>query len=141
LGTSRTSMVGRPLIALNAEHFAREGELRSAVIRINEHAEGISLERGEPDEKELTSHILDGVIAITQKLANAKARLTWVTSGYGWIGLIAPIAIASPGYFTGNMSLGGLMMVVGGFNQVQNSLRWFIDNFSLIAEWQAVLHR
>jgi putative ATP-binding cassette transporter len=141
LGTFLTYMVGRPLIALNAEHFAREGELRSAVIRINEHAEGISLERGEPDERDLTSHIVDGVIAITQKLANAKARLTWVTSGYGWIGLIAPIAIASPGYFTGNMSLGGLMMVVGGFNQVQNSLRWFIDNFPLIAEWQAGLQR
>ncbi len=33
------------------------------------------------------------------------------------------------------------MMAVGAFNQVQSSLRWFIDNFSAIADWRATLLR
>jgi putative ATP-binding cassette transporter len=39
------------------------------------------------------------------------------------------------------MSFGGLMMTVGAFNQVQQSLRWFVDNFSSIADWRATLLR
>jgi len=30
---------------------------------------------------------------------------------------------------------------VGAFNQVQQSLRWFVDNFSTIADWRATLLR
>ena len=33
------------------------------------------------------------------------------------------------------------MVVVGAFNQVQTSLRWFVDNFSSIADWRATLLR
>jgi putative ATP-binding cassette transporter len=39
------------------------------------------------------------------------------------------------------MSLGGLMMAVGAFNQVQQALRWFVDNFTTIADWRATLLR
>jgi putative ATP-binding cassette transporter len=67
--------------------------------------------------------------------------LTWVTAGYGWITIVAPILIAAPVYFTGNLSFGGLMMAVGAFNQVQNSLQWFVENFSAIADWRATLLR
>ena len=31
------------------------------------------------------------------------------------------------------------MMAVGAFNQVQLSLRWYVDNFSSIADWRATL--
>ena len=44
-------------------------------------------------------------------------------------------------YFAGNLSFGGLMMAAGAFNQVQSSLRWFVDNFSTIADWRATLLR
>ena len=33
------------------------------------------------------------------------------------------------------------MVVVGAFNQVNQSLRWFVDNFALLAEWRAALFR
>jgi len=33
------------------------------------------------------------------------------------------------------------MMVVGAFNQVQQALRWFVDNYARIADWRASLHR
>ena len=49
--------------------------------------------------------------------------------------------MAAPGYFAGRLSFGELMMVVGAFNQVQQSLRWFVDNTSAIADWRATLLR
>ena len=68
-------------------------------------------------------------------------RLTFVTAGYGWFTIIAPILVAAPAYFRSGMSFGELMMIVGAFNQVQGALRWFVDNFSSIADWRATLLR
>ena len=68
-------------------------------------------------------------------------NLTWVTAGYGWFTLVAPILVAAPLYFAGNLTFGGLMLASGAFMQVQSSLRWFVDNFSTIADWRATLLR
>jgi putative ATP-binding cassette transporter len=133
--------IGRPLIGIGVERYAREADLRFAMVQVNENANGIVLNAGEPDEKQRLDDELARVIDITRRFVNALARLTWVTAGYGWIGLVAPIVIAAPAYFGGTLSFGELMMVVGAFNQVQNSLRWFVDNFSSIADWRATLAR
>ncbi len=69
------------------------------------------------------------------------ANLTWVTAGFGWVTMVAPILVAAPLYFSGKVSFGGLMMAAGAFTQAQSSLRWFIDNFSVIADWRATLLR
>ncbi len=55
--------------------------------------------------------------------------------------LVAPILVAAPLYFAGNLTFGGLMLASGAFMQVQSSLRWFVDNFSTIADWRATLLR
>src|SRR5262249_52544205 len=39
------------------------------------------------------------------------------------------------------MTFGQLMVVVGAFNQVQTCLRWFVDNFSILADWRATRRR
>jgi vitamin B12/bleomycin/antimicrobial peptide transport system ATP-binding/permease protein len=133
--------VGRPLVALNAERYAREADLRFALVRVNEHADGIALYGGEDDERRLLDEPVARVVTIMARLAGALARLTWITSGYGWLALVVPIVVAAPGYFDGELSFGALMMVVGAFNQVQSSLRWFVDNLAQIADWRATLLR
>jgi vitamin B12/bleomycin/antimicrobial peptide transport system ATP-binding/permease protein len=133
--------VGRPLIPLNAERYAREADLRIALVRVNEHADGIVLHGGEADERRLLNEPVHDVITLMVRLAGGLARLTWITSGYGWLALVVPIVVAAPGYFNGDLSFGTLMMVVGAFNQVQSSLRWFVDNLAQIADWRATLLR
>lgn len=133
--------VGRPLIGIGVERYAREADLRFAMVQVNENANGIVLNAGEADEKRRLDDELGRVVEVMRRFVNSLARLTWVTAGYGWIGLVAPIVIAAPAYFGGTLSFGELMMVVGAFNQVQNSLRWFVDNFSSIADWRATLAR
>ncbi len=133
--------VGRPLIRLNAERYAREADLRVALVRVNEHANGIAIHSGEKDEKDYLRRELDQVIAMMRRLVTAATRLAWVTAGYGWFAIVAPFVVAAPGFFSGDLSLGGLMVAVGAFNQVQQALRWFIDNFGVIADWRATLLR
>ncbi|MBX6321586.1 MAG: ABC transporter ATP-binding protein/permease [Rhodospirillaceae bacterium] len=141
IGSALTRIVGRPLIRLNAERYAREADFRFALVRLNESAEGVALYGGEGDERRLLGAALDRVLRVMLQLAAGLARLTWVTSGYGWLALVAPVIVASPGYFMGTMTLGGLMMVVGAFYQVQQALRWYVDNFPRIADWRATLLR
>ena len=133
--------IGRPLIPLNAERYQRESDLRFALVRVNEHADGIALHGGEDDERRLLDEPVNRVMTMMVSIAGGIARLTWITSGYGWLAIVAPIIVAAPGYFDGELSFGALMMVVGAFNQVQSSLRWFVDNLAQIADWRATILR
>lgn len=133
--------VGRPLIDLNAERYAREADFRVALIRVAERSEAIVLYQGESDERSHLDQTFHKVQSLARQLASGIVSLTWVTSGHGWLAMAAPFVIASPGYFGGQLTLGSLMIAVGAFNQVQYALRWFVDNFSKIADWRATLLR
>ncbi|MFL5258362.1 MAG: ABC transporter ATP-binding protein/permease [Hyphomicrobiales bacterium] len=140
-GSWLTWWIGRSLVGMNTRRYQRESELRFALVQANQQAESIAQHRGEQAERERLNIDLSNVLVVMREIVGATARLTWVTAGYGWIALVAPIVIASPVYFIGKLSFGELMMVVGGFYQVNNSLRWFVDNFALLADWRATLLR
>ena len=133
--------VGRSLIDLNAERYAREAQFRFALVRLNEEIEGVTLDGGEADEKERLDWILRSIVQVFEQIIVATTWLTGVTAGFGWLAIVAPILIAAPAYFFGAMTFGKLMMVVGAFNQVQQALGWFANNFSSIADWRATLLR
>jgi putative ATP-binding cassette transporter len=133
--------VGRSLIDRNAQRYAREADMRFSLVRVNEHIDAIALSAGEADEERRIEIDLAAVLAASGRLVTGLTNLTWITAGYGWFTLVAPILVAAPLYFAGNISFGGLMMASGAFIQVQSSLRWFVDNFSTIADWRATLLR
>ncbi|MDP1749129.1 MAG: ABC transporter ATP-binding protein/permease [Reyranella sp.] len=140
-GSGLTWLVGRPLIALNAERYAREAEFRFALVRVNESGESIALHGGEEDEHRHLGGSLEAVIDTMRRISSSLAHLTWITAGTGWLSLVVPILVAAPAYFGGTLSLGGLIMVAGAFSQVQWAMRWFVDNFSRLADWRATIHR
>src|SRR5580700_3934708 len=140
-GSLMSYWVGRGLIGRSAERYAREADLRFSLVRVNEHVDDISLAEGEADEKRRIQLHLKNVLSATRRIVRGHANLTWVTAGFGWVTIVAPILIAAPLYFSGKVSFGGLMMAAGAFSQTQSSLRWFIDNFSAIADWRANLLR
>src|SRR5580692_4442700 len=133
--------VGGAFLGGSAERYAREADLRFSLVRVNEHVDDIALAEGEADEKRRIQLHLKNVLSATRRIVRGHANLTWVTDGFGWVTIVAPILIAAPLYFSGKVSFGGLMMAAGAFSQTQSSLRWFIDNFSVIADWRATLLR
>jgi putative ATP-binding cassette transporter len=140
-GSLLSYWIGRSLIGRNAARYAREADLRFSLVRVNEHVDDISLAQGEADERRRIELNLGRVLAATRRIVIGETNLTWITAGFGWVTLVAPILVAAPLYFTGKISFGGLMMAAGAFTQAQSSLRWFIDNFSVIADWRATLLR
>jgi putative ATP-binding cassette transporter len=141
MGSGLTWLVGRPLIALNGERYAREAEFRFALVRVNESGESIALQGGERDEQRHLEAALAAVVDTMRRISSSLAHLTWITSGTGWLSLVVPILVAAPAYFGGSLTLGGLIMVAGAFTQVQGAMRWFVDNFSRLADWRAAVHR
>ncbi|HET7133915.1 MAG TPA: ABC transporter ATP-binding protein/permease [Gammaproteobacteria bacterium] len=141
LGSLLSYAVGRILVRRNADRYAREAELRVALVRISEHVEGIALAEGEIDEQRRGEQHLSNLIIALRRLVRGLTDLTWVTAGFGWIAGIVPILIAAPLYFGNRTSFGGMMMAAAAFTQAENALRWFVDNFSAIADWRATLLR
>ena len=99
------------------------------------------IDGGEADEKERLDWILRGVVQVFEQIIVATTWLTSLTAGFGWLAIVAPILVAAPSYFYGDMTFGKLMMIIGAFNQVQQALGWFANNFSGIADWRATLLR
>src|SRR5215469_981966 len=140
-GSLLSYWVGGSLIGRNAERYAREGDLRFALVRVNEHLDGITLAGGEEGERRRLETSLQGVLKATQRLVTGLTNLTWITAGFGWVLLVAPILVAAPLYFAGMLSFGGMMQAAAAFTTAQASLRWFVDNFPNIADWRATLLR
>lgn len=141
VGSLLSYWVGRSLIGRNSDRYAREADLRFALVRINEHLDGISLANGEADEKRRVEATLADVLTAMRRLVRGLTNLTWVTASFGWFTTVAPILVAAPLFFSGKISFGGLMAAAAAFTQAQSSLRWFVDNFSIIADWRATLLR
>jgi putative ATP-binding cassette transporter len=126
----------------NAQRYQRESELRAALMRTNDHfvASRVYGRALEVAGRKILDR-LNRVLGAMWRLVFGLTNLTWITAGYGWLMLVTPILVAAPAYFSGTLTFGGLMMAVGAFNQVQLSLRWYVDNFSSIADWRATLLR
>ena len=65
-------------------------------MRLNEHIDAVSLYGGEEDENQRLTAQLKNVLHVMWRIVNASTRLTWVTAGYGWFTIIAPIMSRLP---------------------------------------------
>ena len=125
--------VGRPLLQLNSERYAQEAELRFALVRLNEHIDSVALSGGEADEKRRLNKELQDVLDIMRRIIGASTRLTWITAGYGWFTIIAPILVAFPGWpFWGHSSVCKKLYVKGA--PLSHPARQSEPNPSLLAE-------
>ncbi|MEQ1944011.1 SbmA/BacA-like family transporter [Mesorhizobium sp. VNQ89] len=134
-------LLARPLVKLNADHYAREAELRVSLVEASRTIEQITVAQGEAATRAAFERKLAAALLTVRQIMTAAIRLLWFTAGYGWVTVVAPIVIASPVYFMGDLTFGGLMMAAAAFTQVHSSLRWFVDNIGAIADWRATLLR
>jgi putative ATP-binding cassette transporter len=141
IGTGVTYLVGRPMIMANILQNKAEADYRFALMRLRENSEGVALIRGEADERKGLAGFFGQVYAATKHLMQTQRRLMWLTSAYGMVGMVYPTLVASPLYFAGTMTLGGLMQTGAAFGQVQSGLNWFVDNFPRLAEWRSHITR
>lgn len=140
-GTYVTHLVGRKLVQLNFIQQRYEADFRFAMIRLRESAENVAFYRGEAQEgmvfKERFKLLMDNF----WKLVNKQKQLVWLNSGYSQIAIIFPFVAAMNRYLSKEFTLGSLMQVASAFGRVQDSLSYFVDMYSSLAQWQAVVMR
>lgn len=140
-GTWITHVVGKKLVELNYVQQRYEADFRFSMIRMREAAESVAFYNGEEREGLVFKERFAKLLKNFWKLVNKQKELIWLGSGYGQIAIIFPFVVAMNRYLNKEFSLGGLMQVNSAFSRVQESLSFFVDAYSTIAEWQSVVMR
>ena len=141
LGTYITHVVGRKLVKLNFIQQRYEAGFRFSMIRLRESAESVAFYRGEAQEGRVFKNRFKLLLDNFWQLVNKQKQLVFLNSGYSQIAIIFPFVVAMNRYLAKEVSLGGLMQVASAFGRVQDSLSYFVDMYSSIAQWQAVVMR
>ncbi|AOK30807.1 ABC transporter ATP-binding protein [Burkholderia singularis] len=132
---------GHPLVSINYQQQRVEADFRFGLIRIRENTEQIAFYNGEPTEAAHAQNLFQRIRDNWWRVMQYTKRLTFVSSVYGQIALIFPIAVAAPRYFAGAFSFGVVMRIVDAFGNVSDSFSWFIGNYGTLAEWRATVNR
>jgi putative ATP-binding cassette transporter len=133
--------IGRSMASLNFTQQRLEADFRHHLMRVREYSEAIALDRGGRVERLSLQERFAQVLDNFMRLLRVQKRYTWFNSGYGQAAVVFPMLVASPRYFSGAIQLGELMQISSAFGQVQESLSWFISNYSRLASWQATTLR
>jgi putative ATP-binding cassette transporter len=141
IGTYITHIVGHKLVKINFIQQKYEADFRFSMIRLRESAESVAFYRGEAQEGSVFKQRFKMLLDNFWKLVNKQKQLVFLNSGYSQIAIIFPFVVAMNRYLTKEVTLGGLMQVASAFGRVQDSLSYFVDMYSSIAQWQAVVMR
>lgn len=141
IGTVLTHVIGKPLIALNFQQQQYEANFRFNLVRVRENSEQIALLRGEQAEQtRLTARFAD-VVTNWLAIMRRTKKLSAFTNGYSQIALIYPFVLMAPAYFAGKTELGGIMQGLTAFQNVQDSMSFFVTAYRTLAEWRSDVAR
>jgi putative ATP-binding cassette transporter len=141
IGTWLTAKIGQPLVGLNFIQQRYEADFRFSLVRLRENSEGVAFYRGEAQEQTNLSKRFKLIFGNFKALMKRQKKLTWFTSGYSQVAIIFPFIVAAPRYFSNQIQLGGLIQTSSAFGRVQDALSFFVESYSSLAEWQAVVNR
>jgi putative ATP-binding cassette transporter len=141
LGSWATYLVGRPLVRINFALERYNADFRYRMVRIRENAESIALYHGEPVEARRLNGAFTRIFATWWAYMKYNKRLAWLTSFYGQAAVIFPYIVAAPQYFAGQIGLGTMTQTADAFGQVQGALSWFVESYTQLAAWKAVVDR
>jgi putative ATP-binding cassette transporter len=141
VGSVLTHYIGRSQISLNFFQQKYEADFRHHMVRVREYSESIALDKGEGVEKTQLDTRFTTVISNYLALIKAQKNLIWFTSFFGQAAIIFPFIVAAPRFFSGAIQLGQLIQISSAFGKVQDSLSWFVDNYSSLASWRATTDR
>ena len=140
-GSIITHYIGRPQIKLNFNQQRLEADFRHHMVRVREYSESIALDKGGMVERGQLDMRFSKVLGNYLALIKSQKNLIWFTVGFGQAAVVFPFIVAAPRFFSGAIQLGQLMQISSAFGRVQDSLSWFVDNYSTLAAWRATTDR
>lgn len=141
LGTLIAHRIGRSLIPLNFKQEQYEANFRFSLARLREFSEPVALLRGEASEGASLSGRFQSVIRNFFAIVGVEKWLTGFQQFFGSSSSVIPFVIVAPFYFVGQATLGVLYQTANAFSRVEAALAFFINRYTTIAEYRAVVDR
>ena len=141
VGTLVTHLIGKRLIRLNFRQEVYEADFRFGLARLREYGEPIALLGGEKAENQRLGVQFREVIRNFFDIVRVQKWLSAFIQLYGSSNSVVPYVITAPFYFAGQITLGVLQQTSGAFARVDGALSFFIDRYSLLADFKAVVDR
>ncbi len=141
IGTWITHLIGKPLVTLYFDRQRYEADFRFSLARLREYAEQVALLGGEPAEKHALGGRFAQIIGNYINIMHKRMKLTAFTATYGQISPFIPYIIAAPFFFAKKIQLGVMTQTASAFGRVESALTFFIDYYTSLADFRAVLDR
>ena len=141
LVTWLTHLIGRPLIGLYFQQQRYEADFRFSLARLREYGEQVALLGGEATEHLSLSRRFGALIGNFLAIVDSRKKVVAFTASYSQANVVLPFIFIAPYYFAGKVTLGVMTQTAGAFSNVQESLSFFIDSYSTIAEYKSVVDR
>ncbi len=141
IGTLVTHWIGRPLIGLFFEKQRVEANFRFSLARVREYSEQVALLSGEPAEQSALGGRFGAIVGNYLDLVRRRKWLLAFISFYGQISPYIPYIFAAPFYFAGKIQLGVMTQTASAFGRVEGALNFFVNYYSSLASFKAVVNR
>jgi putative ATP-binding cassette transporter len=141
VGTIITHWIGRALVPLAFARQRYEADFRFSLARLREYAEQVALLHGEAAERGSLMRRFGAVIANYLQIVDRRKKLMAFTAAYGQLSPIIPYIFTAPFYFGGKITLGVMTQTAGAFSRVEGALTFFVNYYTTLAEFKAVLDR
>jgi putative ATP-binding cassette transporter len=141
VGSALAHLVGRPLIRLSNRQQCVEADFRFSLVRLREEAESIALYGGETQERGIALGRFGALYDNFKLLIMRNIQYQTFQIFFGQFAALFPVLVASPRYFAGAIQFGILMQISNAFWQVNEALSWFINNYTVFANWRAAADR
>ena len=140
-GTLVTHLIGRSLVGIYFERQRVEADFRFSLARLREYAEQVALLSGERAEQSALGGRFRAVIANYMRIVAQRKKLMAFTATYGQVSPIIPYIFTAPFYFAGKIQLGVMTQTAGAFGRVEHALTFFVNNYTSLAGFTAVVQR
>jgi putative ATP-binding cassette transporter len=141
IGTYITFKIGKPLINLNFSQQVYEANFRYGLMRVREYGENIAFYGGEAQEKTSLVKKFTNIVSNYISLIYRQMKIDIFATGYQQLAIVFPIVVASGRYFAKIIQLGDLMQINSAFGRVQEALSYFVNSYSDLADWKAIMNR
>lgn len=141
VGTVLTHLIGRSLVGLFFTRQRFEANFRFSLARMREYGEQIALLRGEPTERRNAMSRFNDVYDNYLQIIGRRKLLIAFTAFYGQISPIIPYVLTAPFYFLGKVQLGVMTQTASAFGNVGDSLNFFVNYYTSLADFRSVLER
>ncbi|MFN2376273.1 MAG: ABC transporter ATP-binding protein/permease [Candidatus Binatia bacterium] len=140
-GTLISILIGKRLVRLNYQQYAREADFRYGLVRVRDNAESIAFYRGEGREQLDLFSRLKAVVANSILIIDWNRNLAFFTTSYNYAAIVLPIAVVAPMFMRGEIEFGVVTQAAGAFAQVLAAVSLIITKFEVLSPYVAGVQR